>query len=101
NSGMKYRGRVLKWDTVIEQKTTELSQFLAGRSREIDFIEPSPILHRSDSLEVRKTILSLTQKQVGNLGIQKSTLHYLRKNARGDGSFRLHPSVLTRLQQKA
>src|SRR5208337_85321 len=43
NSAVKYRECILKWDTVIEQKTTQLSRFLSGRSREIDFIEPSPI----------------------------------------------------------
>src|SRR5208282_2280596 len=62
NSGVEYNGRVLKWDTVIERKATELSRFLSGRSREIDFIEPSPNLERWDSLGVRRAILSLTQR---------------------------------------
>jgi len=98
NSGVSYKGRRLKWDTVIEQKTIELSRFLSGRSREIDFIEPSPILERSDTHEVRKAILSLTQKQAGNLGIGKSTLHYLRRNARGNHSFMTYGKVRKRMQ---
>src|SRR5208282_5145618 len=57
NSGVKYNGRVLKWDTVIERKATELSRFLIRRSREIEFIEPCPILERSDNLKIRKHIL--------------------------------------------
>jgi CRISPR-associated protein Cas1 len=98
NSGVKYNGRVLKWDTVIEQKTTELSRFLSGRSREIDFIEPSPNFERSDSLEVRKAILSLTQKQADKLSIGKSTLHYLRRNARTDQPFTVYGKVRKKLQ---
>ncbi|MGA3297960.1 MAG: CRISPR-associated endonuclease Cas1, partial [Candidatus Bathyarchaeia archaeon] len=31
NSGVNYRGRVLKWDTVIEQKANELGRFLVGK----------------------------------------------------------------------
>jgi CRISPR-associated protein Cas1 len=44
NSGVNYKGRVLKWDTVIEEKTLELSRFLTGRSSTLDFCEPSPTL---------------------------------------------------------
>ncbi|MGO9645896.1 MAG: CRISPR-associated endonuclease Cas1 [Candidatus Bathyarchaeia archaeon] len=98
NSGVKYNGRVLKWDTVIEQKATELSRFLSGRSREIDFIEPSPVLERSDSFEVRKAILSLTQKQADKLGIGRSTLHYLRRNARASDSFMVYGKIKKRLE---
>ena len=75
NSGINYNGRVLKWDTVIEQKATELSRFLSGKSREIDFTEPSPNLERSDSLEIRKAILCLTQDEAKKSGIRVSNLH--------------------------
>jgi len=98
NSGVNYKDHVLKWDTIIEQKATELSRFLNDRSREIDFIEPSPILERLDSLEVRNTILSLTQKQADKLGIGKSTLHYLRRNARSEGQFRVYAKVMERIE---
>jgi len=98
NSGVEYKGRVLKWDTVIEQKATELGRFLSGKSREIDFIEPSPILERSDNLEVRKAILSLTQKQADNLGIGKSTLHYLRRNAKTEQPFTVYGKVRKKLR---
>jgi CRISPR-associated protein Cas1 len=42
NSGVRYKERALKWDTVIEQKTAELGRYLAGRNSGLDFSEPSP-----------------------------------------------------------
>ena len=36
NSGVRYKGRGLKWDTVIEQKTVELGRYLAGRAGRLD-----------------------------------------------------------------
>src|SRR5208337_4046247 len=39
NSGVKYKGRVLKWDTVIQEKATELGRYLNGRSPRLDFSE--------------------------------------------------------------
>lgn len=93
NSGVNYDGRILKWDTVIEQKTTELSRFLVGRPQEIDFTKPRTNLDRSDSLIVRRHILSLTQEDAARLGVGKSTLHYLRKHAKDGRSFRLYSKI--------
>jgi len=98
NSGAKYKGQALKWDTVIGQKAIELSRFLSGRSREIDFIEPSPILERADNLAVRKRILSLTQGDAHKLGVCKSTLHYLRKHARDERSFRINRKMREKIE---
>jgi len=82
NSGVKYKGKMWKWDTVILSKTQELARFLLDKSKQVDFIEPHPTLQRSDTQDLRKRILELTQRKAGELGIAKSTLHCLRKKAR-------------------
>jgi hypothetical protein len=90
NSRVRYKGRGLKWDTVIEQKSIELGRFLVGRTGRLDFSEPCPKLARADSRELRKRILNLRQQESERLGIGKSTLHYLRKNANKAESFRVY-----------
>jgi len=97
NSGVKYRGKLWKWETVILNKTQELARFLPDKSREIDFIEPRPSLQRSDTQDLRKRILELTQREAKELGIGKSTLHRLRRKAADDHSFRVYSKVLQRL----
>ena len=82
NLGVRYKGRILKWDTIIEQKVTELGRFLNDRLSAIDFAEPSPKLVRNDNVELRSRILALTHSETDNFGIGKSTLHYLRTKAR-------------------
>jgi CRISPR-associated protein Cas1 len=62
NSGVGYKGRALKWDTVIEQKTVELGRFLIGRFSDIDFSEPRPSLHRTADRELRRRVLGLTER---------------------------------------
>src|SRR5208337_3548625 len=37
NSGVNYKGRRLKWDTVLEQKATELGRFLTYKSQDLSF----------------------------------------------------------------
>ena len=98
NSAVGYRGRALKWDTVIEHKAVELGHYLVGRTGRLDFSEPSPDLCRIDERKSRRRILNLTQREAQGLGIGKSTLHYLRRNARGERSFVISGKVLDRLR---
>jgi CRISPR-associated protein Cas1 len=98
NSGVRYKGKHWKCDTVIQKKTEELGRFLLGKSKSLDFIEPVPKILRSDSLEMRKRILELTHKQANEIGVSKSTLNYLRKNAKENKQFRVYEKVAARLR---
>jgi CRISPR-associated protein Cas1 len=97
NSVVRYNGRALKWDTVIEQKTVELGRYLVGGTRSPNFSEPSAELHRIDDREVRRRILSLSQSDGRELGIGKSTFHYLRRNFRRKVCFRGHAATIGKL----
>ena len=98
NSGLRYKDRALKWDTVIEQKTVELGRYLAGRTSQLNFSDPSPNLTRTDDRELRRRILSLSQPDARRLGIGRSTLHYLRKNAKSTDSLRTYQKVRDKLK---
>jgi CRISPR-associated protein Cas1 len=98
NSGVRYKGRALKWDTVIEQKAVEFGRFLAGRIGRLDFSEPSPTLRRTDDVDLRRRILSLSQSEAKGLGIAKSTLHYLRKRAKTNRSVQTYGRLRSRLE---
>jgi CRISPR-associated protein Cas1 len=98
NSGVRYEGRALKWDTVIEQKTVELGRYLVGRTSGVDFSEPQSNLHRVDDSELRTRILSLTQQKARKLGIGKSAVYYLRRNAMSQRPFRVYRKIRERLK---
>ncbi len=97
NSGVRYKGRVLKWDTVIQEKTVELGRFLKGSWPEFSFNEPNPELQRLNGRAIREAILRMNQKEAKERGIGKSTLHYLRRKATGQRSFRLYGKVKKKL----
>jgi CRISPR-associated protein Cas1 len=101
NSGVTYKGRSLKWDTVIEQKTIEMSRFIASRATRLDFSDPSPNLFRTDEGELRRRILNLSQSEAERLRMGKSTLHYLQRNARSADSLRMYKKVRDRLNVQA
>jgi CRISPR-associated protein Cas1 len=89
-----------KWDTVILGKTQELACFLLDKSKQMGFMEPCPSLHRSDTQELRNRILELTQKEAKELGIGRSTLHYLRMNAKRQHCFKVYTEVRKKLESR-
>jgi CRISPR-associated protein Cas1 len=97
NSGAQYKGKCRLWDTIILSKTEELGRFLTGRSDSMDFTEPSPDLTRTDTKEIREHILELTHEQAKSLGIGRGTLHYLRRKAGDEKSFRIYRKVAVKL----
>jgi CRISPR-associated protein Cas1 len=98
NSGISYKGRTLKWDTVIEEKTSELARFFVNQCSALSFEEPASILERTDSETVRRVILNLTQAQARERGIMKSTLHYLRTRARRSEPFTVYRKISNKLE---
>ena len=58
NIGVRYNGRILKWDTVVEQKAVEFGRYLVSRSGRLDFEESFPNLRRTDDEELRRRILT-------------------------------------------
>ncbi len=101
NAGVRCKGRLLKWDSVIEEKATELGRYLVGKSRRLDFTDPVPTLSRMDGREFREKILSLSSSKAHRIGIGRSTLDYLRRNAQCEGSFRVYGKVRKRIRELA
>jgi CRISPR-associated protein Cas1 len=42
NSGVRYKGKTWKWDTVILNKAQDLARYLLGKGRTVDYMSPSP-----------------------------------------------------------
>jgi len=75
NTGVRCKGGILKWDTVIEQKTMELARLLIGKSRLPSFSGPKPELTRTDNSDHRKGIPSPSRSQAQRLRTVKSVFH--------------------------
>jgi CRISPR-associated protein Cas1 len=99
NSPVRCKGRLYGWDTVIRLKAQELANHVLGKRTNLNFSEPKPVLHRTDSEAIRNRILSMTTVEGRKLGIRKNTLWYLEHRARGDKTFRIYGKVRTKLSQ--
>jgi len=88
----------LKWNTLILLKVQEFARFLVGKSDTFDLKSPAPVLERSDSKELRERILSLSPSEARRVGLDKSTVHYLKKHARDRKPFKIYRKVSEKLR---
>ncbi len=88
----------MKWDTAIQEKTTQRKSISLGNRRLLISLNQPAILERTDNRAVREAILILSQSEARKRGIGKSTLHYLRKKANNKDPFKLYKRIITNLQ---
>jgi len=98
SSGVMYFGKRLPWDTLILRKCQELARYLLRKTGGLDLKTPRPVLERPDTRVLREKILSISGSQAKSLGVNNSTLHYLRKRARDKRPFKVYAPVLARLR---
>ena len=99
NSGVAYKGRTLKWDTVIQEKALELTRYLTDKASSIDFTEPHPEFQRTNGKEVRERILSMSNEEARRRGITKQTMFDLRRKAESEKPFKLYRKLREKLGQ--
>lgn len=73
-----------KQDTIILNKTQELTQFLLGKSELLDLVDPARGLKGRHSQDLRERILALSIEEARALGIGRCTFHDLRQLAAGE-----------------
>jgi len=99
NKRVSYQGNMTMWNYVMFLKTRELSQYLVGKRKEIDFVDPQYETKRQDSSDIRQKILSISYSDWKKLGFSKGTLHYMKLNAKADKPFTLNAHVRERLDK--
>jgi len=99
NKRVSHQGNMAMWSYVIFLKTRELAQYLVGKRKDIDFVDPQYETKRQDSSDIRQKILSISYSDWKKLGFSKGTLHYMKQNAKADKPFTLNAHVRERLEQ--
>ena len=66
------------YQIILHDNLQQLSNFIVEKKKEFDFHIPKLNLNRNDDVELRKKILNMTSEDRKRLGINKSTLWYLK-----------------------
>ncbi len=68
------------YQIILQDNIQQLTNFIVDKKKELGFVIPKMKLNRRDNLELRDKILSMTTEERKRLGINKSTLWYIKKN---------------------
>lgn len=68
------------------------------KKKEFDFSIPKINLNRNDNLELREKILSMTPDERKQLGINKSTLWYIKKNLSEEKNPKIYEKIFLKIQ---
>ena len=74
------KGKNYSYQIILQDNLQQLSNFIMEKKKEFEFVIPKMKLNRNDNLELRERILSMTSDERKRLGINKSTLWYIKKS---------------------
>ena len=81
NARYNYKnGKNYSYQIILQDNLQQLCNFVVEKKKELEFIIPKMKLNRNDDLELREKILNITPEERKKLGINKSTLWYIKKN---------------------
>ena len=96
---MPYKaGKNYYYSVILEDNVKQLANHIVGKSKDFKFTIPDMGLPRKDVLELREKILFMTPQERKQLGINKSTLWYLKNNLKSNKSIKIYDKVLSKIQ---
>ena len=95
---VKYKGLNQQWSSIIQIKAQELSKYLVGKKKDLNFSSPKVKLERVDSKDLREKILNRSYAEWKKMGFSKGTLLYMKQNVKNKKPFTLNQHVKERLE---
>jgi CRISPR-associated protein Cas1 len=77
---------------------SQLAQYIADKKKTLEFVIPHVKINRDDDLLIREKILSMSPEERKKLGINKSTLWYLKKNISSKNKIKIYDKVLQKMK---
>ena len=99
NARYNYKnGKNYSYQIILQDNLQQFSNFLVDKKKEFHFVIPKINLNRNDELELREKILSMTPDERKELGINKSTLWYIKKNMSEGKTPKIYEKILLKIQ---
>ena len=99
NAKYNYKnGKNYSYQIILQDNLQQLANFIVDKKKEFEFVIPKIKLNRNDELELREKILNMTQDERKKLGINKSTLWYIKKNLSKGKTPKIYEKILLKIQ---
>lgn len=93
------RNKNYSYQTILLDNVQQLANFISGKSKDLDniFFVPAIKVERNDDVELRERILEMSAAERKKLGINKSTLWYMKRNIEAGKRIKIYDKVYDRL----
>lgn len=97
NRKAPYKGKNYTYQNILYDNVQQLANFVSDRRKDLEFVIPKLTIDKNDSLELREKILKMTPEERKRLGINKSTLWYMKKNIADGKNIKIYDKILSKL----
>ena len=98
NAKYNYKnGKNYSYQIILQDNLQQLSNLIIEKNKEFDFVIPQMRLKRNDDLELREKILNMSPEEREKLGINKSTLWYIKKNLAKNNTYTIYNKISTKI----
>jgi len=100
NRKVPYKNKNYSYQTILNDIVQQLANFVYGKKKEFEFEVPAIQIEREDSLDIREKISKMTPEQRKKLGINKSTLWYMKKNLKSGKNIKIYDKTFSKINSK-
>ena len=93
-----YRAKNFTYQNILYDNIQQLAHFVSEKKKGIEFVVPKIEIIRDDTISLREKILSMTPDERRKLGINKSTLWYMKKNLGSKDKVKIYDKVLKKVK---
>ena len=100
NCKVPYKKKHFAYQNILYDNISQLSQYISDKKNRIEFVVPHVKINRDDNILIREKILTMSPEERKKLGINKSTLWYLKKNVSSKDKIKIYGKILGKLIEK-
>lgn len=100
NSKAPYKGKNYTFSNILHENILRLANYIMDKTEKINFDVPRLEINRNDDVILQEKILSMSPSERKRLGINKSTLWYMKRNLKSGSKIKVYKRILDKLDPK-
>lgn len=98
NLKVPYKGKNFAYQNILYDTITQLAHFISDKKKTVDCTIPKLKINRDDTMILKEKLLSMTPEERRKLGINKSTLWYIKKNLESRDKIKIYDKILKKVK---
>ncbi len=98
NKRYEFRNKQHTLDNIMFENVRELSRYISGKAKTLDFKIPDIEISRNDTIDMRNKIMSIDPKERKKLKLNKSTLWYQQKKIKEGKNLKVYHKTLVNIK---